>query len=38
MTRVASDATTTSASGYVLKPKAATDDAISVGYAYSTNA
>ena len=37
-TRVASDATTTSASGYVLKPKAAADDAISVGYAYSTNA
>ena len=37
-TRVASDATTTSASGYVLKPKVAADDAISVGYAYSTNA
>lgn len=37
-TRVASDATTTSASGYVLKPKVAANDAISVGYAYSTNA
>lgn len=37
-TRVASDATTTSESGYVLKPKVAANDAISVGYAYSTNA
>lgn len=37
-TRVASDATTTSESGYVLKPKVAANDAISVGYTYSTNA